>query len=116
MRFHRQIIWILLAAIAAHEVSARQNDGVLRVDTHLVELDVVVRDHHGAVADLKKEDFTVLDQGKPRRIDVFSVTTPATQRQVPATLPAGWVSNRLITADGGVPPTSTVILLDRLNT
>jgi VWFA-related protein len=96
--------------------AAAQDNGVLHVETRLVELDVVVRDGHGPVADLKKEDFTVLDEGKAKRIDVFSVVTPATPRQTLAPLSPGTVSNRLPNAEGGTPPNSTVILFDRLNT
>jgi VWFA-related protein len=45
-----------------------------RVDSRLVEIAAVVRDGHGkAVAGLTREDFRVLDDGKERLIDHFSV-------------------------------------------
>ncbi len=48
----------------------------LRVETRLVDVDVVVRDAHGhAAAGLKQSDFQVLDDGKERVITSFLVDT-----------------------------------------
>ncbi|HEY6307252.1 MAG TPA: VWA domain-containing protein [Candidatus Angelobacter sp.] len=50
---------------------------VLRVTTRLVVVDVVAADKRGqAVADLKAEDFTLLEDGKPQQIRVFSFEHP----------------------------------------
>src|ERR1700691_3604618 len=44
----------------------------LKVDVKLVNVFVTVTDEHGApVAGLKKEDFTLLEDGKPQAISVF---------------------------------------------
>src|SRR5262245_54078612 len=91
-----------------------QND-VIRINTRLVEVDVVVRDKNGPVTGLRKDDFTILDNGKPQRVDVFS-TSAAERSQLKenaAPLPAGVVSNR---RGRDVPSNATVILFDRLNT
>ena len=91
-----------------------QND-VLRVNTRLVEVDVVVRAKDGPVTDLTKEDFTIIDNGKPQRVDVFSIST-ASRSKAKADLPTlapGVVSNR---SGKSAPTNATVILFDRLNT
>lgn len=48
--------------------------GVIRVQTNLVDIGVVVRDSNGhPIAGLKQEDFQVFDQGKPQAITHFVV-------------------------------------------
>jgi VWFA-related protein len=94
--------------------TAAQND-VIRVNTQLVEVDVIVRSKDGPVTGLTKDDFTLTDNGKAQRIDVFSISTSERSNQRPnePPLPLGVVSNR----QGKQTPTSaTVILFDRLNT
>src|SRR5208282_3423605 len=52
----------------------------IRVESQLVQLEVVVRDPRGrAVCGLTKEDFAVRDSGKGREVSAFSVevSTPA---------------------------------------
>ena len=47
---------------------------------------VVVRDSNGnAVASLKKEDFRLLDGGKPQTISTFTIETPESRVTVPST-------------------------------
>jgi VWFA-related protein len=80
--------------------------------TRLVEIEVVVRNKNGPIAGLTKDDFTVLDQGKPQRIDVFHAG-PANARSPAAPLPAGAVSNR-VDRVGEPLPDATVVLIDQL--
>jgi VWFA-related protein len=91
---------------------------VIRVGTRLVQVEVVVRDKDGAVTGLKKEDFTLLDQGEKQEIMVFNPNAPTSEASRDAAakaLPAGAVSNR--TDSSGHPiPGVTVLLLDQLNT
>jgi VWFA-related protein len=105
MRFALALFLLILTA---------QND-VLRVNTRLVEVDVVVRSKDAPVTDLTKDDFTVFDNGKPQRVDVFSISTAtrAKAKEDQPPLPAGIVSNRNAKA---APSSATVILFDRLNT
>jgi VWFA-related protein len=94
-----------------------QQQGVIRVNTRLVEVNVVVRDKQGPVRDLKRDDFTVLDNGKKQRIEVFTVTGIKAMNPSPKLppLPQGVYSNRL--ESGGARSTAaTVILLDLFNT
>jgi VWFA-related protein len=89
---------------------------LLRSTVTLVQVDVIAQNKDGRpVADLKNEDFTVLDNGKPRPVTSFVVETtvqkPAARRQAaPNTF-----TNRLTDADssrGGY----AVILMDWFNT
>lgn len=59
------------------------SEATLRVDTRVVEIAAVVRDSHGKpVAGLTKDDFRILDDGKPRAIDYFSIENGAASRAV----------------------------------
>ena len=82
--------------------------------TRLVQVDVVVQNKNGAVEGLTKSDFTVLDNGVPQTIAIFSLRDI---KNVPrsAPLPKGVVSNRPV-SQTGEPVAGTVVLFDRLNT
>ena len=114
MRLRLALFLITLSIFAMKNTTASQDD-VIRINTRLVEVDVVVRDKNGPVTDLAKDDFTIFDNGKPQRVDVFSISTA--ERSKPKEdlppLPAGVVSNR---RRSEVPTSATVILFDRLNT
>ncbi|HWQ35970.1 MAG TPA: VWA domain-containing protein [Blastocatellia bacterium] len=57
---------------------AHQNPAV-RIDTDLVVIDVTATDDSGNyVRDLKADDFQVYEDGNPRRIDFFSITSETT--------------------------------------
>src|SRR5205809_215764 len=46
---------------------------VIRVNTRLVQVNVIVHDKNGPVSDLHKDDFVLLDRGKERPIEFFSI-------------------------------------------
>lgn len=91
----------------------------IRVDTREVDVDVTVVDAKGApVLDLTRDDFTILDDGKPRAIESYSVVRdfppisalPSTSPlHLPVSVPAGPVTP----AEGA--SHSTAILLDQVN-
>ena len=88
----------------------------LRVTTHLVEVNVVVNDKHGSpITGLAQKDFTLLDNGKPQEIRVFSAETNLPSAAPRAPLPPGTYTNRP-EEQTNVPASVTVILLDALNT
>jgi VWFA-related protein len=105
--------WAALSLVPL--VALAQDQPVIRVGTRLVEVDVVVRDKKGPVADLTKDDFSLFDQGKPQRIAVFSLTTARNSPDKPEPLPPGAVSNRL-NGRGEIPANATILLFDQLNT
>src|ERR1700727_974851 len=49
---------------------------VLKSITRLVVVDVVATDKSGAVTDLKRDDFTVLEDGKEQKLRVFNFQQP----------------------------------------
>jgi VWFA-related protein len=96
-------------------LAVAQETPVLRVNTRLVEVDVVVHSKGSAVEDLKQDDFTVLDNGKPQKIAAFNVVSSKTTAGKSIALPPGTVSNRIVTS-GPEPAGTTIVLYDTLNT
>jgi VWFA-related protein len=89
---------------------------VIRSTTRLVQVNVAAEDRKGQPAgDLTREDFTVLEDGKPQTLAVFAVEKGESMARPGAALPAGFFSNRL-EFQGGVPNSVTVLLFDLLNT
>ena len=110
------IKWTCLLCLgAAAQAVIAQETNVLRVNTRLVEVDVVVHSKGAAVADLQQDDFTVLDNGKPQKVAAFNIISSRSSRADPVPLPAGTVSNRLTVRDQ-VPAGATIVLFDTLNT
>jgi VWFA-related protein len=111
----RPLLPIVLCAVAF----AAQNQPVIRVNTRLVEVDVVVRNSRGPVAGLTQQDFTLLDQGKPQKISIFSAKSSSNTQPIPAP-PPGLFVNRLpispLAESAAAPTGATVVLVDRLNT
>ena len=67
----------------------------LRVTTHLVQVNVIVQDKKGEpIADLKRDDFVLLDQGKPQEIRSFSVESLGMLPAPVQPQPANFYSNR----------------------
>jgi VWFA-related protein len=107
---------LALVAIAAFAQSPPQTPPI-HVSTHLVQIGVIVRDHNGAVGNLAKEDFAVLDRGKPQVISVFTEES-ATSTLQPAPslpLPPNTFSD-LPQVNGPAIRSITIVLLDNLNT
>ncbi|HTA69276.1 MAG TPA: VWA domain-containing protein [Bryobacteraceae bacterium] len=85
-----------------------------RSSARLVQVNVIVRDKNGPVANLTKEDFGLTDRGKPRTISIFSVATARPTANV-SPLPPNTFSNRSQNS-GSSPGNVTIVLLDALNT
>src|SRR6058998_734252 len=96
-----------------------QSTPVLKVSTHLVEVNVVVHGRKNEpVDDLKKEDFTIFDNKQRQQIATFSVESAKLaeekSRKLPP-LPQNTFTNR-IELRAKAPNSVTVMLLDGLNT
>jgi VWFA-related protein len=89
---------------------------VIRVDTRLVELNVIVRDQNNRpVEGLTKSDFTVFDRNKEQKVALFSVSSVHKLVKPAAPFPAGIYTNRPEQRVES-PTTVTVVLLDSVNT
>ncbi len=122
---------LLVAAVAFQYAWAQTEPPqmpTLHAETRVVQIDVSVRDSHGhPVTDLAKQDFTVLDNGKPRAIDIFSVnrsdgdhgpSAPAPVTTVAAPSSRAGAPNIFSNRNQGppnIPGHSTVIVLDQVN-
>jgi len=89
---------------------------VIRVNTRLVQVSVLVHDHGGRpVTDLKQDDFTLFDRGKQQRIAFFSMYSEDAVRSTSTARPPNVFSNRG-GDDVNIPPSVTIVLMDALNT
>jgi VWFA-related protein len=105
----------LAGVLFALTAMAQSDEPLARVNTRLVEVDVVVHSKNVPVTGLKKEDFTVSDKGKPQTLALFRVMSSENRPHHTTPLPPGLVSNRLPSQEeeaAGV----TVLLVDRINT
>ncbi len=108
---------LLALGVAVIDVSARNvpQGPAISVSTRLVQVGVIVRDKNGSVADLTKDDFVVLDRGKPQKISVFSVESSESASQPAQPLPQNTFSD-LPQYGASTPRSVTIVLLDNLNT
>lgn len=104
-----------LAGVLYGQVTpAAPPDAVFRATTKLVQLSVIAQDKNGVpVADLRREDFTILDNGSPQEIRVF--LTEAADPAPPRTLPPNTFTNRIAPIRGAHSGYS-IILIDDLFT
>jgi VWFA-related protein len=82
--------WLLLLALT---VAAQEPPPVFRTTTKLVEVSVVAQDKQGKpIADLRREEFQVFDNGAPQEIRLFVAEKPVAVAA--ETLPANTFSNQ----------------------
>jgi VWFA-related protein len=113
-RISTVVAWLLVPLALASQNPPQSQQ--IRVSTRLVQIGVIVRDKNGPVADLRKEDFTVLERGKPQTISIFS-TDAALAAQQPPERPLQPNTFSDLPRYGAVVPRSvTIVLLDNLNT
>ncbi|MFN7994020.1 MAG: VWA domain-containing protein [Bryobacteraceae bacterium] len=86
---------------------------VLEVTTHLVQVSVTVQNKQGqALSDLLRDDFTVLDEGRPQEIALFKIERADMAAAPTRRLPPKVFTNQMAATGPG----ATVILFDGLNT
>ncbi len=72
---------LLTPAQQQKEPKKSGGDNVIKVDSNLVSLDVIVKDKKGkTVTDLKPEDFTISENGVPQKIQFFDSTLTGGQQ------------------------------------
>jgi Ca-activated chloride channel homolog len=69
----RRLLWIALVLVAPSVVvSAQDSLATIKVNVRLVEVYATVLDHKGKYVDgLRRDDFQILEDGKPQRISIF---------------------------------------------
>jgi VWFA-related protein len=101
-------------ADAKTELIMHDTGTTFKLRVNLVQVRVVVRDEHdNPVANLRREDFQLLDQGKPQVITNFSVETPQSRierAQAAAKTQAGDGSDRAAIA--GLPERFVAMVFD----
>ena len=107
----------LFAQAQAPQPATAQVPAIIRSTTRLVQLNVIVHNKKGdPVQGLKKEDFTILDQGQEQQVATFSANAAEPpDASSAAILPPNVFSNRF-DQGGQAPGSVTVILFDALNT
>jgi VWFA-related protein len=106
---------VLFLAMALAAAALAGQNGTIRVSTRLVQLNVVVRDKNGPVRGLKASDFTIFDNKKAQKIEVFSALEERSESTSIIQPNAHAVSN-FLDFSGAAPNGATVILFDLLNT
>ena len=109
------LVFALLLASMAFATRSPLQTPQIHVTTHLVQISVIVRDSTGPVANLTKDDFVVLDRGKPQKIGVFSLESSEGSPQLSEPLPQNTFSD-LPQYGTNKPRSVTIVLLDNLNT
>ena len=106
-----------VSALAQTQAGSTQKPvSTLRVTTRAVLVDVIVTDKNGnPVKGLTKDDFTVLEDGKPQQISYFEEnrSNPYVEPIKPLQLPPNVFCNY---SPLPAPPAVNVLLLDSLNT
>lgn len=107
--------WLLTAISAAALCAQSPQPPTIRVTTRLVEINAIVRDRKGPIESLTKENFTVLDNGKPQKIAMFAMNSTHVPAKAPAPLPPNLYTN-IPEARHEIIPSATVVLVDTLHT
>ena len=109
----RKLFFLVFTTLLAAQSDAPP---VFRSTTRLIQVNVVVHDKHGEpVADLKKEDFVLLEKGKPQQISFFAVDKQGAAGPA-VELKPNVFSNVVKNQSSVLPPRLLPILLDGLNT
>src|SRR6266542_6968474 len=69
------LAFVTVAAQDKKQTQSSADDDVIKINSNLVSLDVIVKDKKGkAITDLKPEDFIVSENGVPQKIEFFDST------------------------------------------
>ncbi|NDD62779.1 MAG: VWA domain-containing protein [Acidobacteria bacterium] len=77
---------VAVAAGLEQRPGEQRPETLIRLDTELVQIDVVVEDEKGRlVRDLRREDFQLIEDGRPQSLSYFSVATAGRAGRSPIT-------------------------------
>src|SRR5512140_2062400 len=100
-------------AVSAALAGQAPTGPTFRATTKLVQVTVIAHDSKGApVADLRREEFQILDNGVPQEIRVFVGETEKSSASLPPSLPPNTFTNRI----SGSSTRNSVIMFDNLLT
>jgi len=112
-------LWSGAGPQSSAQTGGQSDSTVIRVTSHLILVDVVATDSKGVpISDLKREDFSLTEDGRPQKVSQFSFYQGRLERPTPVAASAeeeaaSIVSNRpRFTVNGPL----NVLLLDGLNT
>ena len=115
--FRKSCAALLIAIMFGSVVFAQQkqsDDEVVRVKSNLVNIDLIVKDKKGKyVADLKAEDFTVVENGVAQKIEFFDAPLSRNETKSPTGAAA---SDATATTPGGAPRNYVALVLDSQTT
>ena len=107
--------WIGLPLLTA-VIAAAQQSPTFRVGTELVQVSVIAQDKQGKpVADLRREEFQILDNGSPQEIRLFLAETEKSNSAAPEPKAPNTFTNQ-VAASSGSHSGYSVILIDNLFT
>ncbi len=120
----KSFIVMAIACAAFADPQSSDQPPTIHAETRVVQIEVVVTDSHGKpIADLRKEDFAIFDNNKPRPIDIFTFNfgarSPEASPGISTTTPSKPLPPHVFSNRNPGPPDlpdhSTVILLDEAN-
>src|SRR5262249_13981774 len=113
----RSIVFCAIVLMTVLSLAGMQDEPTFRSDVKLVQFSVIAHDKQGKpVADLRQDEFQVLEDNTPQNIRLFLATVEKAPES-PTPLPSGVYSNRdLIRAKTDTHSGFSVILIDNLNT
>jgi VWFA-related protein len=114
------VYFLILNLLYSQTPPAAPQQPVVRVTTRLMQINVVVHRKNEPLADLKKEDFEIYDQGVKQTVATFAmesseVAPAVVQARAKLVLPPNTFTNRAELRPK-TPNAITVLLLDGLNT
>ncbi len=97
-------------------IAAAQQSPTFRVGTELVQVSVIAQDKQGKpVADLRREEFQILDNGSPQEIRLFLAERKNRTPRLPNPKAPNTFTNQ-VAASSGSRSGYSVILIDNLFT
>jgi VWFA-related protein len=112
------LIAFLLAVHAQEQKQTKSDDqDIVKVTSNLVSLDVIVKDKKGRlITDLKAEDFTVIENGVPQKIEFFDSTLTTATEVTQSTNTAGSTETKPPKTPSGFPRNIVALVLDGQST